>query len=89
MAGPTRKRAAAGTKRTAARQNKPAATGHPSEAMSTIKRKISAIASQNRSIFIGKSSGNRGLRERFNNKYRPQGYDDIKPLYETSSENNA
>ena len=66
-----------------------AAKGHPGEVKSTMRRKISALASGSSRMFIGKTSGNQGLKDRFNRKYRDLGYDRIVKLYQTSSEANA
>ncbi len=61
------------------------ARGHPSQVETTIKRKVSALASWNSKIYIGKTSGPYGLAERFNNTYKGRDFDAIVPVYETSS----
>lgn len=62
-----------------------AAKGHPSQVMSTIRRKVSALARWNSGIYIGKTSGRYGLAERFNNKYKKLGFHEIVAVYESSS----
>jgi hypothetical protein len=64
-------------------------TGTPGQVATTIKRKVSALASQNKKVHIGRTSGKSGLSQRFSNKYKKAGYDSITPLFKTSSAKNA
>ena len=66
-----------------------ATTGHPRQAESIVKRKVSDLATNNKKIYIGKTSGYDGLRKRFNNQYKKLGFDSIVPIYTTSSEDYA
>ena len=56
-------------------------TGPPSQVLETIRRKVSALASWNSAIYIGKTTGDDGLRQRFNAKYKGLGFDRIEPIY--------
>jgi hypothetical protein len=56
---------------------------------------VRSIAQQTRSdrdvkeFVVGiASNGEKGLADRFNNKYKAMGYDEIKPVYQTSSDYN-
>ena len=66
-----------------------AVRGHPNNIKSTMRRKISGFARWNSKLFIGKTSGEDGLKERFNNKYKQLGFDAIVAIYVTDNEHDA
>lgn len=62
-------------------------TGIWNEKSETVKRKVSAWTRNYNSMWIGiTSNGEKGLRQRWNDKYKGLGMTQIAAVYETSSE---
>ncbi len=59
-------------------------TGWPSEVKADITDRLDKLARENDELYVGITSGEHNLKNRYNNKYKGLGYDKIQAIYEVN-----